>query len=160
MIRKVKLSDAEEIAAIYNKYILTTTISFEVAALSVEEMRQRISALAADFPYYVYEEEGHVMGYCYAHKWKERAAYNKTLETTIYLSSNYTQHGIGTELMKTLISDCKEMGVRALIACITYENEASIRFHERLGFEKVSHFKQVGMKFGRVLDVVDYQLIL
>ena len=52
------------------------------------------------------------------------------------------------------------MNVKVLVACITYGNESSIKFHERLGFEQVSHFKQVGMKFGRTLDVVDYQLIL
>ena len=71
MIRKVKLSDAEDIVAIYNDYITTTTISFEIATLSVEEMRQRISVLVAEFPYYVYEENGHVVGFCYAHKWKD-----------------------------------------------------------------------------------------
>lgn len=160
MIRKVKLSDAEDIVAIYNDYITTTTISFEVTTLSVGEMRQRISVLMAEYPYYVYEENGHVVGFCYAHKWKDRAAYDRTLETTIYLSPNSFHRGIGMELMKTLISDCRKMNAKVLVACITYGNESSIKFHERLGFEQVSHFKQVGMKFGRTLDVVDYQLIL
>ena len=160
MIRKVLLSDAETIAAIYNHYVTTTTVSFEVEPLSVEEMRQRISAVAAAFPYYVYEHEGRVVGFCYAHKWKERAAYDKTLETTIYLSPDCLHRGIGQQLMETLISDCRERGARVLIACITYGNVSSIRFHERLGFGQVSHFHQVGFKFGRSLDVVDYQLVL
>ncbi len=160
MIRKVNLSDAEDIVAIYNHYITDTTISFEVTPLSVEEMRQRISALVAGFPYYVYEENGQVLGFCYAHKWKERAAYAKTLETTVYLSPDCFHRGIGMELMKTLISDCRKMDVSVLIACITYGNEASIRLHKRLGFEQASHFKQVGIKFGHSLDVVDFQLVL
>lgn len=159
-IRKVMPSDAGEIAAIYNKYVTDTTITFEVDTLTDDEMRNRIEDISAKYPYYVYEQDGHVAGFCYAHLWKDRAAYCKTLETTIYLSPQCLHRGIGTRLMHRLISDCRDMGFSALIACITGGNEASIQMHRSLGFEQVSHFKRVGMKFGRVLDVVDYELVL
>lgn len=160
MIREVRPDDAAQIAEIYNRYILETTISFEIQPLSAEDMRIRIEEISSYFPYLVAENNGKLIGYCYAHPWKERAAYCKTLETTIYLASEAKGKGLGTRLMDRLIDECRNRGYHVLIACITAENEESCRFHERLGFKKVSHFEQVGQKFGRWLDVADYELIL
>lgn len=160
MIREVRPDDAAQIAEIYNRYILETTISFETQPLSAEDMRIRIEEISSYFPYFVAENNGKLTGYCYAHPWKERAAYCKTLETTIYLASEAKGRGLGTRLMTQLIKECRNRGYHALIACITAENEESCQFHERLGFKKVSHFEQVGQKFGRWLDVADYELML
>ena len=160
MIREVRPDDAAQIAGIYNRYILETTISFETQPLSAEDMRIRIEEISSYFPYFVAENNGKLTGYCYAHPWKERAAYCKTLETTIYLASEAKGKGLGTRLMTQLIKECRNRGYHALIACITAENEESCQFHERLGFKKVSHFEQVGQKFGRWLDVADYELML
>ena len=160
MIRNVKASDASAIVEIYNEYILNTTISFEMEPLSVEQMRRRIEDISAHCPYLVWEEDDEIAGYCYAHPWKERAAYHNTLETTIYLAPKYFHKGIGTKLMNRLIEDCRKMGFRVLIACITANNDVSIELHRRLGFKKVSHFEQVGEKLGQVLDVIDMQLTL
>ena len=159
MIREVTEKDAAQIAEIYNHYILHSTASFEVVAVSVAEMEGRIASLR-DFPYYVWEEEGRLLGYCYAHPWKPRAAYSPTLETTIYLRPEATGRGIGLQLMERLIPECRRRGYRVLIADITAENTASRAFHESLGFRQISHFERVGQKFGRSLDVVDYQLDL
>ena len=101
-----------------------------------------------------------MIGYCYAHPWKEKAAYQTTLETTIYLSPEHTGKGIGRRMMEHLIADCREKGFHALVACITADNVGSCHLHEQLGFRKVSHFEQVGQKFHRWLDVVDYELLL
>lgn len=158
MIRSVRLSDAADIAEIYNRYVTETTVSFETDPLSVEEMRDRIGLLVASFPYFVWEENGRVVAYCYAHQWKERAAYSHTWESTIYIEHGYHHRGIGSRLMTELVADCRRRGAYVLIACITAENTASIKFHESLGFRKVSLFPGVGEKFGRRLDVVDLQL--
>lgn len=158
MIRKVKSSDAEAIVNIYNKYIEKTTVSFETEALTVEQMRQRIADISSKYPYYVYENDGNVQGYAYVHQWKERAAYSKTLETTIYLDKDIKHQGVGTALMLHVIEDCKREGFRVLIACITGENSESIEFHKKLGFKQASMFHGVGHKFGRQLDVVDMEL--
>lgn len=160
MIRKVNVDDAADIVGIYNYYIEETTVSFETTPLTVWQMRERIDEISKSFPYYVYEIDGRVAGYAYVHKWKERAAYGKTLETTIYLDRNVKHKGIGTELMKRVVSECRNRGFRVLIACITGENIESIEFHEHLGFSKASLFHNVGEKFGRLLDVVDMQLQL
>ena len=160
-IRPVRPSDdASAITAIYNRYITLTTVSFETEPLSETSMLERIEAISSEFPYFVYEYDGAVVGYCYAHLWKERAAYSKTLETTVYLAPEACGKGFGAELMHHLIEACRERGFHSLIACITAENSRSVAFHEALGFRKVSHFRQVGRKFGRWLDVVDLQLLL
>ena len=85
---------------------------------------------------------------------------NRTLETTVYVSPEYTGRGIGKQLMNELIRICRESNFLTLIACITEGNENSFSLHRKLGFEQVSHFKKVGTKFNRSLDVIDYELIL
>lgn len=161
MIREVKPeTDAAALAEIYNDYVLNTTISFETEPLNEEQMLKRIAGFAAEYPYLVYEENGVVLGHCYAHRWKERAAYAHTWESTIYLSPPACGKGVGAALMQELIARCRAAGCRVLIACITQGNERSCRFHESLGFCQVSHFHAVGMKFDKLLDVVDYQLKL
>ena len=152
--------DAETITAIYNFYVKETVVSFDIASLDAPTMKKRIINIADAYPYYVCEEDGEVVGFCYAHPWKERAAYDQTLETTIYLSPKVKYRGIGKRLMERLIDECRRREYVTLIACITAENAESCEFHEKLGFEKVSHFHKVGYKFGRFLDVVDYQLML
>lgn len=154
--------DSPAIAAIYNPYVIGTTVSFETEPLSNEAMCRRIEAIAADHPYIVAESaaDGAVAGYCYVHPWKERPAYAGTMETTIYLHPHWQHRGLGAAMMRQLINECRRRGYRALIACITADNEASIRFHKQLGFSKVSHFSAVGHKFGMLLDVVDCELLL
>lgn len=135
MIRNVNATDAQAIARIYNHYVLNTTISFETQAVTTAQMLHRITSISAQYPYLVYEHEGHVVGYCYAHLWKERVAYSQTLETTIYLHPDYCHRGIGKRLMQQLIEQCRAHGFHALIACITGGNEGSIALHRALGFE-------------------------
>lgn len=160
IIRQGKIEDAPAIAKILNHYITTTTVSFEMEPVSEKEMTRRITAIAARYPFFVYTEDGEVMGYCYVHQWKERKAYNLTAETTIYLHPSIRHGGVGHRLMDTLIEECRNRGFKSLIACVTEENEESMHFHENIGFTKVSHFRSVGRKFDRWLDVIDYELLL
>ncbi len=159
-IRLVNPDDAAAIAAIYNYYVRETVISFETEPLDEVQMRDRIERTSSAFPYLVCEVAGQVVGFAYAHRWKERAAYAGSWESTIYLHPDWCGQGIGGRLMAELIYRCREQGCRVLIACITGENVASIAFHERLGFCQVSHFPLVGYKMGRLLDVVDFCLPL
>lgn len=160
MIRPVTLADAQAITDIYNPFITQTTVTFEVEAVSVEEMASRIKDISAHYPYYVYEKDGRVMGYCYLHAWKPRPAYARTLEITIYLAPEAQSRGIGRPMIERLIADARQIGAQALIACITQGNDHSVRFHQSMGFKQVSHFEKVGYKFGRMLDVVDLELSL
>lgn len=161
MIRPVKISDAEKIAEIYNYYIANSTATFETEILTVAEMQKRIEAISAEFPYYVFVDNNDtVLGYCYAHRWKQRAAYAQTYETSVYVAHAARGGKIGTKLMQKLLAECKNCPCHALVACITECNVQSEKLHENFGFKKVSHFEQVGKKFGKYLGVVDYLLIL
>ena len=160
MIRNVRPDDARAIAGIYNDYILRTTISFETETLSVEAMRARIEEISAEYPYFVFEDGGSVVAFCYAHRWKGRRAYAQTLETTVYVAPSYVRRGIGRRMVTRLIAECRQCGFHALVARITAENEASIKMHTDLGFKQVSIFREVGQKFDRWLDVVDLELLL
>ena len=161
MIRNVRKEDIAAIAAIYNRYIADTCITFETEPVSDEEMGRRIRSFTGKgYPCLVCEEGGRVARYCYAHAWKEKQAYSRTAETTVYLHPDCKGRGLGKELMKTLVDACRQSGLHVLIACITVPNEASVRLHESLGFRQVSRFNEVGQKFGRWLDVYDFQLTL
>lgn len=161
IIRPVEYSDTEAITEIYNHYIMDTTVTFETKPLSINAMACRIKDISAKFPYFVTEQEGRVVGYCYVHQWKEREAYLHTLEVTIYLDPQHKGNGLGSKMLKKLVEACKESThCRALIACITEENTESIAFHKRMGFEIVSHFKKVGYKFDRWLDVIDMEMLI
>ena len=162
IIKEYEAAYAAEIAAIYNQHVRETTVSFETIDVTPAEMGQRLEAIAADYPCLICVDDatGRLAGYAYAHKWKEKAAYDTTAETTVYVAEGYQHCGVGRKLMEQLIADCRESGLHALIACITADNLVSCRFHEKLGFEKVSEFRQVGRKFDRWLDVADYELIL
>ncbi len=159
-IRPARPDDARALLDIYNPYVAQTCISFETDPVDEAEMRRRIATLAGRYPFLVAEAGGHVAGFCYAHPWKERPAYARTLETTIYLAPRSQRGGLGTRLMEALIAECRELGAHALVACITADNEASLAFHRRLGFRQVSLFSEVGRKFGRWLDVADLELRL
>lgn len=160
MIRDVEERDIARITQIYNWYIVNGVETFETEPLTVEQMRSRVRAISATHPYIVAEEDGEVVAYAYAHPWKERAAYAATWETTVYADHTCVRRGLGTSLMRVLIDRCRRQGCRVLIACITGCNAPSIAMHRKLGFFRASHFKGVGVKMGRTLDVTDYELRL
>jgi phosphinothricin acetyltransferase len=160
MVREVKESDAEALCRIYNNYISGTTITFEEISLHTDEMVSRIKNITQNYPWLVYEENGKVLGYTYASKWKERSAYRYSVETGTYLDSNYVGKGIGTILKKELLKVLKEKSIHSVVCGIALPNPASIALCEKFGFEKVAHLKEVGYKLGKWVDVGYWELIL
>lgn len=159
MIRKAEKEDAGAIAAIYNHYVVHTAITFETEPVSEEEMRGRIIRISAEYPYFVYEKDGLVVGYCYAALWKKRKAYGRTVESTVYVAPDRKREGIGRALMVRLMESLHRMHVHAVVACISIPNDESIALHEKQGFTKASHFRQVGWKFERWQDVGDWEFV-
>lgn len=153
MIRKATVADAAAIASIYNYYILETVITFEVEAISEADMALRIEQISAKYPYLVYEEEGKVVGYAYVGEFRGRFSYRFTGESTIYLNPRSSGKGVGFALYGQLMKEARKQKLHAIMAGITLPNAASQRLHEKLGFEKVGHFREVGYKFDRWLDV-------
>jgi phosphinothricin acetyltransferase len=160
-IRPASPADAERICAIYNHYIATTTISFEEEPVAPADMAKRIADVGeANLPWLVMEEGDKLIGYAYATKWRVRAAYRFAVESSLYFDPAYAGQGGGRELYEVLLAELRRRELHLVIGGIAQPNEASVRLHERLGFTKVAHFSEVGLKFGRWVDVGYWQLKL
>jgi phosphinothricin acetyltransferase len=160
-IRSATAADAERICAIYNHYIATTTISFEEEPVAPAEMAKRIADVnAANLPWLVMLEEDKLIGYAYATKWRVRAAYRFAVESSVYFDPAHAGQGGGRALYEALLAELRQRDLHLVIGGIAQPNEASVRLHERLGFTKVAHFSEVGLKFGRWVDVGYWQLKL
>jgi phosphinothricin acetyltransferase len=157
-IRTASPADAVAVAAIYNWYVANTVITFEVDPVPAEEMARRIEAVLAAHEWLVLENGGELLGYAYAGRYHARAAYGYTAESTIYLRHGLEGQGLGTPLYAELLRRILARGYRSLIGGIALPNEPSVRLHERLGFEKVSHLRRIGFKLGRWIDVGHWQL--
>ena len=160
MIRQVHLHDAVQIVEIYNYYILNEVATFEETAITAEEMNRRIEDVITNFPWLVYESENQILGYAYATKWKGRSAYRHSVEVSVYLKHGESGKGIGSQLYATLFEQLKKMNMHAIMGGVSLPNEASVALHEKFGFKKVAHFKEVGFKFGKWVDVGYWQLIV
>ena len=161
IIRSVTTEDAEALLNIYSYYVENTAITFEYDVPTLEEFRQRISNTLKKYPYLAAEKEGQILGYAYAGVFKDRAAYDWSAETTIYLAQDAVKCGVGRMLYEALEKEMKERGFLNLYACIGYPIEEdeyltknSAEFHEHLGYEYVGRFHKCGYKFGRWYDMV------
>ena len=160
-IRPAAPADAAAIARIYNYYIRNTVITFEEEPVSTQAMAARVADVqSASLPWLVAETQGAIAGYAYATKWKVRSAYRYSVETSIYLENGSEGRGIGTRLYSELLSLLRAKGVHVAIGGAALPNEASVALHERLGFERVATFRQVGFKHDRWVDVAYWQLML
>ena len=160
-IRVAKPEDAEELLDIYAPYVTGTAITFEYEVPSVEEFRARITHVLEKYPYLVAEADGAVIGYAYAGAFKERAAYDWAVETSIYLRKDKKKHGVGRKLYEALeqaLNMQHILNVNACIACTATKDahltNDSIYFHEHMGYRLVGTFYQCGYKFQHWYDMV------
>lgn len=160
MIRHARPNDAAAICAIYNHYVLHTTITFEEIPVVAGDMEQRIATVQEKYPWLVYEEDGRIIGYAYAGQWKPRSAYKHTVETSVYLDPEEKGKGIGRQLYSELIAELRKTDIHGVIGGIALPNEASIRLHESMGFKKIGQFIEVGYKFNTWVDVGYWELVL
>lgn len=158
-IRKVEILDAEQIAEIYNYYVLNSHATFEIEAVGVDEIENRIHEISAKYPYFVLVEENEILGYAYASLYKTRAAYKPSVEISVYVRNGIHQKGIGTKLYTKLFEELGKSKVHAIIAGISLPNEASVKLHENFGMKKVAHFEEVGFKLGHWIDVGYWEVI-
>jgi L-amino acid N-acyltransferase YncA len=158
-VRCAEVSDAGTVAAIYNHYVRTTTITFEEAEVESEEMARRIAYVhSRRLPWHVAIERDKIVGYAYATPWRSRSAYRFAVEVTVYVDAGRTRMGIGTSLYTELLNTIRQEGFQTAIAGLALPNAESEALHRRSGFEKVAHFKRVGFKFDRWIDVAYWQL--
>lgn len=158
IIREATSADADRLAEIYAPYVIETSISFELTPPDGDEIRSRMSRTG--LPWLAAELAGTVVGYAYATQFRARAAYQHTAETTVYVDRNHHRAGIGQSLATDMLERLRKAGYHRAIAGVTLPNDASVGLHERLGFQPVGVFHQIGRKFDRWYDVGFWELDL
>jgi len=154
-------SDLRQLLDIYNDIILTTTAVFEYRKHTLEMRAQWLDTKRQQgFPVIVAEEGKEIVGFISFGPFRNLAAYKYSVENSVYVAKHRRGNGIGQLLLAPLIGEAKQLEMHAIIASIEATNESSLRLHKRFGFEEVAHFKQVGFKFGRWLDLKFLELIL
>lgn len=158
-IENVTAADAEELLGIYSYYVLNTAVSFETTPPSIEEFISRIETYTVKYPYIkAVDENGKITGFAFAHAFRERAAYDKSVESSIYVDKDSRRKGVGRLLYTELENRLKADGYLNMYACVAtldgkesdpYLTEASPEFHRKMGFTSSGVLHNCGIKFGR-----------
>lgn len=160
VIRPAARSDLPAIMEIYNEAIRTTTATFDTEPKTLDERRQWFESHGERHPILVAEWDGRVIGWASLTKWSDRKAYDSTAETSFYVAEQYRGRGAGRELKRCIIEEARRLGYHTLIARVAEGSDASLHLNEQAGFRHVGTLKEVGRKFGRLLDVHMLQLML
>ncbi|MGV8129842.1 MAG: GNAT family N-acetyltransferase [Methanolinea sp.] len=149
--------DLDEILDIYNYYIRNSTATFHSGKMSLEELKEFLHISNTRYPSFLIREGDETIGYCFLSQYKKRQAYDRSAELSVYLKPGYTGKGIGKSALDRLESAAGPAGLHVLIGTLCGENHPCIRLMEKSGYSRCAHLKNVGEKFGRILDVVVYQ---
>lgn len=160
LIRLATPEDASGILDIYAPYILNTSFTFETEVPSLEEFGERIKTYLNYWPWLVCEMEGNIAGYAYATRYRDRTAYQWSVESSIYIHDDFQKKGIGKALYTFLFEILKKQGFNNVYAVINLPNEKSVSFHENCGFTYFATYEKVGYKSGKWKNVGWWRLIL
>ena len=152
-IRTALIEDLEEITNIYNEAILNIVATFDTVEKSIDEQKIWFQEHGPKNPIIVAEEDCNILGWAALSKYSTRCAYSDTAEISLYVKDEHRGRGIGKKLMEKIIQEGEKADLHVVLARITEGNEKSIYLHESVGFEHVGIMKEVGMKFGKRLDV-------
>ena len=159
-IREACISDLPRMLEIYNHVVRTSAATFDLFEQTVEQRSEWFQEHGKSYPLIIGEIRGRVVAYCSLSRFRDKPAYSRTVESSIYVDNGFQGLGIGKKLMMDIIKRAKLLGYHVVIAGIAGGNEASMRLHKSLGFEYVGCFREVGYKFGRWQAVLFYQLHL
>jgi phosphinothricin acetyltransferase len=158
IVRPVHEGDAQAICEIYAFHVAHSTATFDTSAPDAQAWSVRIMEFASrDWPFLVVEQSGVVVAYAYAARFRDRAAYARTCEDSIYVAEAARGQGIGTALLMALVAAAREAGFEQMIAVIGGGEPASVALHRKCGFVHTGRMRHVGFKFGRKLDTVYMQ---
>ena len=152
-LRRAHLEDAEAILEIYAPYIRNTNITFEYEVPSLSEFRDRMAGIMEGYPYLICEIDGIAAGYAYAHRYKERAAYQWDAELSVYLREGCERRGIGQAFYTALMEILKDQHVRNVYGIVTSPNPPSEALHAAMGFRLAGVSLKTGYKLGKWIDV-------
>jgi L-amino acid N-acyltransferase YncA len=158
VIRPAQASDGAAVAAVYSPYVRDTAVSFEVEPPTGAVMAERIISTLGTHPWLVAEREGVVVGFAYAGKHSQRAAYRWTVDVTVYVRDTERRAGVGRQLYQVLLGTLRLQGFRSAFAEIVLPNPGSVRLHESMGFRHVGIHIDIGHKLGRWHDIGYWRL--
>jgi phosphinothricin acetyltransferase len=153
IIRPATMNDLRAITEIYNEAILTTDATFDSEPKTLAEQELWFAAHNAKHPILVAEQDRVVVGWASLSEWSSRCAYAATAEISIYIKQEFRNQGVGKRLMLAIMRKGERIGLHTVIARITEGNQTSIHLHEEAGFENIGLMREVGRKFGKLLDV-------
>lgn len=156
-IRPALVDDLPAVTEIYNYYIANSVVTFDIESMTTADWESKFHWIQGlGLPFIVAESEGkQIIGFAYVAPWRQKAAYRRTVEDSIYLRPAAIGKRVGTNLLQNLIDASKAVGVKEIVAVISDKGaESSIALHERFGFKKQGHLGKVGFKFDRWLGVV------
>lgn len=157
-IRKAKLDDLRAITDIYNDAILKTVATFDTDPKDIETQRIWFANHGSKYPMLVAEQDELIVGWASLSKWSDRCAYSDTAEISIYVCEEHRGRGIGRKLIQAIVQEGRRADLHTVIARITEGNDISIHLHESVGFKHIGTMREVGRKFGKLLDVHLMQL--
>jgi len=160
LIRLARIEDLDAINAIYNHYVLHSTCTYQETPESIQGRREWFARHGAPHPVTVAEVNGSIVGWGSLSPYHARSAFRHTVENSVYVDEALHGRGIGAALLRDLIERARALGYHAIIAGIDGDQTASIGLHAKFGFEQVGHFREVGFKFDRRLDVIYMELRL
>ena len=162
VIRQADHADLPAIRDIYNYFIRNTVITFDDRPLDLNHWRELYELITKlELPFLVLDRGGELIGFAYLQPWRQRAGYQKVVETSIYLSAPATGKGFGSKLMGELVDRAKSIGVREIIAVIADRGaDASIAIHKKFGFSEQGHLANVANRFGRPIGSYLFSLQL
>jgi L-amino acid N-acyltransferase YncA len=161
IVRDASERDVPALLDIYNEVIATSTAVYMDQPTTLEErLAWWQGRVASGYPVLVSEDDSGIVGFASFGDFRPRPGYRFTVEHSVYVRDDRRGTGVGRALMTPLLDRAVSLGKHVVVAGVDAENDGSLRFHERLGFERVAHFKQVGFKFGRWLDLVFLQRTL
>lgn len=153
VVRLATVEDAESVREIYAPYVRDSAVSFEREVPSVKDIQERISGTLDYHPWLVVEQIGKVVGYAYSHSYRDRDAYQWSVESTVYVDEDHHRMGVACGLYTSLFETLRRQGFRSVYAAITLPNPASVGFHESMGFDRIGVYENVGFKLGSWHDV-------
>lgn len=161
IIRKAEIKDIEKLREIYNYEINNGVATFDIGEKSYEDRLNWFNEHKDHYPMLVAEENEEVMGFATLSCYRQRAAFNSTVEISVYVDINHRKKGVATALMEAILNVAREDSeIHTVVAVITSENVVSIKLHEKFGFTYCGEIKEVGKKFGRYLGVTNMQLLV
>ena len=158
-VRPATVDDLATITEIYNEAIMTTDATFDTELKSEAEQRVWFANHGLKNPILVAELNGAVVGWASLSEWSPRRAYADTAEVSLYVKQEFWSRGIGKKLLDALVCEGERVGLHTVIARITAGNKKSIHLHKQVGFEDVGVMREVGQKFGKLLDIYLMQKI-